>query len=285
MVDLKAAAVFGNRQPIDLETVTWRPLDTDSHRDGIVPWVPRCAKAGTSRARTTTRRAWCKPSMRTGRRLSGVHDSASRRIRQRHVVERLVGGEREYRCLEPDLGGRTTWSAYLLVETPSPDFYGGHRPGNNLFADSIVAVDEDGTAPLALPAGASLTLELRCLGRTDFADITVGGRPIKAVLVMTKAAMICLRSTDGALCGPSKSGRFQRATCRVSGMPRRSPFPTRPAWARGQGVVEDALIDFTPELRAQAARNMTRYRMGPIFTPPVVSAVQGHLAASVHLAA
>jgi quinoprotein glucose dehydrogenase len=56
------------------------------------------------------------------------------------------------------------------------------------------------------------------------------------------------------------------------------PFPVRPPPYDHQSVTEDQLIDFTPELRAEALKLMSRYKMGPIFTPPVLSKVEGPLA-------
>src|SRR5262249_25053164 len=59
------------------------------------------------------------------------------------------------------------------------------------------------------------------------------------------------------------------------------PFPTRPPAFDRQGVAIDDLIDFTPELRGEAVKLVARYRLGPLFTPPAVSKVEGPLATLV----
>jgi quinoprotein glucose dehydrogenase len=56
------------------------------------------------------------------------------------------------------------------------------------------------------------------------------------------------------------------------------PFPTKPPAFDRQGVSIDDLIDFTPELRAEAVTLVSKYKLGPIFTPAVVSKWEGPLA-------
>ena len=56
------------------------------------------------------------------------------------------------------------------------------------------------------------------------------------------------------------------------------PFPTKPAPFDRQGVSEQDLLDLTPALKAEAIEVAKRYKMGPLFTPPVVSSVDGPLA-------
>ena len=113
---------------------------------------------------------------------------------------------------------------YLPVELPTGDYYGGHRPGNNLFAESLVALD--------LKTGKrKWHYQLVHHGIWDFdipcapilADITVDGRTIKAVAQPTKQGWLYVFDrVTGSRCGRSKSGRSRRATCPASGTRRRS---------------------------------------------------------------
>jgi quinoprotein glucose dehydrogenase len=85
-----------------------------------------------------------RPRVRRAHRQAAVdvqHHSAAGRVRQRLVGTRLVGDQRQHRRLDADHRRPGARLVYLPVETPTSDFYGGHRPGNNLFAESLVCVD------------------------------------------------------------------------------------------------------------------------------------------------
>ena len=170
---------------------------------------------------------------------------------------------------------------YLPVETPSSDFYGGHRPGNNLFADSIVAVDlKTGQRKWHFQLVHHALWNFDISAAPILADITVNGRAIKAVLVMTKAAMMFVfdRAT-GQPVWPIDERPAPKGDVPGEWYSPTQPYPTKPPAYDLQGVTTDALIDFTPELHAQALRNVAKYKLGPIFTPPVVSKIDGPIAA------
>ena len=126
--------------------------------------------------------------------------------------------------------------AYLPVELPTGDEYGGHRPGNGLFGESIVAVD--------LKTGQrKWHYQLVHHGIWDFdipcapmlVDITINGRPVKAVAQPTKQGILyTFDRVTGSRSGPSRSGRCRKATCPVSGTRPRSPIPPsrRPTGSR-----------------------------------------------------
>jgi quinoprotein glucose dehydrogenase len=59
------------------------------------------------------------------------------------------------------------------------------------------------------------------------------------------------------------------------------PFPTKPPAYDNQGSLVDSLINFTPELREEAIKLVSKYKTGPIFTPPTVSKADGPLATIV----
>jgi quinoprotein glucose dehydrogenase len=170
--------------------------------------------------------------------------------------------------------------AYLPTELPTHDYYGGFRPGNNLFSESIVAVDlktgerkwhyqlvHHGMWDMDIPAPPIL------------ADITVDGRIVKALAQATKQAFLyVLNRETGEPIWPIEERPVPKGDTPREWYSPTQPFPTRPPAYDGQGLSVDDLIDFTPELRAEAVRLVSRYRLGPIFTPPAVSRPEGPIA-------
>jgi len=170
---------------------------------------------------------------------------------------------------------------YLPVETPSSDFYGGHRPGNNLFAESLVCVDlksgqrkwfyqlvhhpiwnfDNSSAPLLL-------------------DINVGGKAIKAVALPSKLGWLYVFDrVTGQPVWPIEERPVPASDVPGEKLSPTQPFPTKPpAYARNYLKVPDDLIDFTPELRAQALERLKHYKYEPSpFAPPILGSVNGPL--------
>jgi quinoprotein glucose dehydrogenase len=173
--------------------------------------------------------------------------------------------------------------AYLPVETPSSDFYGGHRPGNNLFAESLVAVD--------LKTGKRrwhYQLVHHPLWNMDVAtapmlvDINVGGKPgkpLRAVAIMGKQAwMYVFDRLTGEPVWPIVERPAPQGDVPGEWYSPTQPHPTKPPAYDHQGVTVENMIDFTPELRAEAVKLLSRYKLGPIFTPPPVSKAEGPIA-------
>jgi quinoprotein glucose dehydrogenase len=168
---------------------------------------------------------------------------------------------------------------YLPTEMPTGDYYGGHRPGANLFSDSLVALDirtgkrkwhyqfiQHDIWDWDLPCAPIL------------ADVTIDGRPRKIIAQPTKQGWLYVFDREtGQPIWPIE----ERAVA-PSDVPGEKAHPTQkfvtkpPAFER-QGVSIDDLIDFTPELRAEAVKLVSRFKIGPIFTPPVVSRFDGPL--------
>jgi glucose dehydrogenase len=173
--------------------------------------------------------------------------------------------------------------AYLPIELPTGDYYGGHRPGGNLFGESIVAVD--------LKTGQRkwhFQLEHHGIWDHDIpcapilADITVNGRTIKALVQPTKQAMIyTFDRVTGKPIWPIEERPVEKGDVPGEWYSPTQPFPLdahgNPFAYDHNGFVHDDLIDFTPELRAEAEKFITKYKIGPIFTPPVVSKAEGPL--------
>jgi quinoprotein glucose dehydrogenase len=166
---------------------------------------------------------------------------------------------------------------YLPVELPTGDYYGGHRPGNTLFSESLVALD--------IKTGArKWHYQLVHHGIWDFdipcapilADITVNGKLIKAIAQPTKQGWVYVFDrTNGQPVWPIEERPVEKGEVPGEWYSPTQPFVTRPPAFDRQGVSIDDLIDFTPELRAEAVEITKRYKIGPLFTPPVVSTWEG----------
>jgi quinoprotein glucose dehydrogenase len=167
---------------------------------------------------------------------------------------------------------------YLPVELPTGDIYGGHRPGNGLFGESIVAVD--------LKTGErKWHYQLVHHGIWDFdipcapmlIDITINGRTVKAVAQPTKQGILyTFDRATGVPIWPIEERPVPKGDVPGEWYSPTQPMPTKPAPYGVAGIPSiDNLIDFTPELRAQAEKVVSRYQIGPIFTPIVVSKADG----------
>lgn len=169
---------------------------------------------------------------------------------------------------DPELG-----LVYLPVELPTGDYYGGHRPGNGLFGESLVALDvKTGKRKwhYQLVHHGVWDMDIPCA--PILADINVGGKIIKAIAQPTKQGWVYVfdRAT-GQPVWPIEERAVEKGTVPGEWYSPTQPFVTKPPAFERQGVSEDDLIDFTPELRAQALQIVKNYKMGPLFTPPVVS--------------
>ena len=175
--------------------------------------------------------------------------------------------------IDPELG-----LAYLPVEMPTNDYYGGHRLGDNLFSDSLVALDlETGERrwhfqithhdvwDWDLPAGPVLT------------DITVDGRAIKAVTLPTKQSWLFVFDREtGEPVWPIRELPVAASDIPGERLAPTQPHPTKPPAFDRQGIGPDDLVDFTPELKARALEVLGRFRYGrSIYTPPSVGSADG----------
>jgi quinoprotein glucose dehydrogenase len=164
-------------------------------------------------------------------------------------------------------------TVYLPVELPTGDYYGGHRPGAGLFGESVVAVDlatgqrkwhyqlvHHGIWDMDIPCAPILT------------DIVVNGRAIKALAQPTKQGWVYVFDrVTGQPVWPIEERPVEKGDVPGEWYSPTQPFPTKPPAFDRQGVSLNDLIDFTPELKAEAVKIASRYKLGPIFTPPVVS--------------
>jgi len=169
---------------------------------------------------------------------------------------------------------------YLPVEQPTGDYYGGHRHGDGLFGESIVAVDlETGERRwhYQLVHHGVWDFDIPCA--PILADIVVDGLPIQALIQPTKQGWLyVLDRATGEPVWPIEERPVEQSEVPGEQLSPTQPFVTWPPPFDRQGVSHDDLIDFTPELRAEAIEIASRYKIGPLFTPPVVSRWEGPLA-------
>jgi len=169
---------------------------------------------------------------------------------------------------------------YLAVESPTSDFYGGRRPGANLFGESLVCVDlRTGKRKWHFQIVHHPIWDYDLSSAPILADINVNGKAIKAVALPTKEAFLYVFDrVTGEPVWPIEERPVPKGDVPGEWYSPTQPFPTRPpAYAR-QAVTEDDLMDFTPELRAQALKAIEPFKNGPIFNPPTVSKLGGPLA-------
>lgn len=162
---------------------------------------------------------------------------------------------------------------YLPVEAGTGDYYGGHRPGDNLFSQSLVALD-------AATGERAWHFQTVHHGIWDYdppaapvlADLVVEGRPVPAVAQITKQTFtFVLDRRTGEPLWPVEERPVPQTDVPGERTSPTQPFPTKPPPFDRQGVDPDDLIDFTPELRAEAEEILAQLRWGPLYTPPSVA--------------
>ena len=169
--------------------------------------------------------------------------------------------------------------AYFSVEAPTGDYYGGHRPGDNLFSGSVVAVNLDSGERIwhyqtvhhdiwdwDLPAAPVLL------------DITVDGREIKALIQPTKQSlMFVLDRVTGEPVWPINEVPVKQGDVPGEWYAPTQPIPTKPPPVDEIDLSLDNLVDYTPELRTQAEAILSKYTVGWLYDPPIVATAEGSL--------
>ncbi|MBN9544616.1 MAG: PQQ-binding-like beta-propeller repeat protein [Alphaproteobacteria bacterium] len=170
--------------------------------------------------------------------------------------------------------------AYLPVEQPTSDFYGGHRPGNGLYGNSLVAVDlKTGKEKWHFQFIHHEIWDYDMSSAPLLMDINVNGKPIKAVAEPSKMGYLYVFDRiTGKPVWPIPERKVEKGDAPGEWYSPTQPIPTKPAPYARTGVSEKELIDFTPDLKKRALEIVKNYKMGPIYTPPVVSKRPGPLA-------
>jgi quinoprotein glucose dehydrogenase len=169
---------------------------------------------------------------------------------------------------------------YLPVESPTGDYYGGHRPGNNLYGESIVCLDlRTGAKKWHYQIVHHPIWDFDLAAAPILADITVGGRAIKSVALPTKQGILyAFDRVTGKPVWPFEEKPVEKGDVPGEWYSPTQPMPTKPPAYAKNGTSLDDLLDFTPDLKAQAVAIASRFKLGPIFTPPIVSKADGPLA-------
>jgi len=284
ILDLKAGVVKGKGEQIDLETGEIGVHSTPAIARDVVIIGSAMREGATVSTHNNTKGLVRAFDVRTGKLLWTFHtiprpgEFGNDTWQEESWATNGNAGVWTQISIDEELG-----LVYLPVETPTSDFYGGHRPGNNLFAESLVCVDlrtgqrkwffqfvhhplwnfDNSSAPLIL-------------------DINVGGRAIKAVAVPSKQAYLYVFDrVTGQPVWPIEERPVPQSDVPGEKTSATQPFPTKPPpYGRNYLKVPDDLIDFTPELRTQALDVLKRYKVGDSpFTPPMLGNINGILGA------
>jgi quinoprotein glucose dehydrogenase len=176
--------------------------------------------------------------------------------------------------------------AYLPVETPSSDFYGGHRPGDNLYAESLVAVDlKTGVRKWHFQFVHHPIWNYDMTSAPILADINVNGRPVKAVFVASKQGFLYVFDRlTGVPVWPFEERPVPQSDVPGEKTAKTQPFP--PAgltYSRNAFRIPEDVVDFTPELHAKALDLLKRYKnTSSPFAPAIVGDAKGLLGAIVN---
>ncbi|HYM23384.1 MAG TPA: hypothetical protein VEU08_09255, partial [Vicinamibacterales bacterium] len=167
---------------------------------------------------------------------------------------------------------------YLPVEDPTSDYYGGHRPGNNLFGDSIVCVDlKTGQRKWHFQVVHHPIWDYDMSSAPILLDANINGAIRKLVAIPSKQSFLYVFDRiTGQPIWPIEERPVQQSDVPGEKTAKTQPFPTKPpAYGRPYLKVPDDLIDFPPALRAQALETLKHYRVAGMFNPGVVGDPNG----------
>jgi quinoprotein glucose dehydrogenase len=284
VVDLKVGVTYGNRQPIDLETGEIGVHSTPAVVKDVIIIGSSMREGATVVTHNNTKGVVRAFDARTGKLLwtfntiprpgefgSETWENDSWAVNGNTGVWTQIS-------VDEDLG-----LVYLPVEDPTEDVYGGHRPGDNLFGDSLVCVDlRTGQRKWHFQYVHHPIWNFDNSSSPILMDVTVDGRPIKVVASPSKQGFLyVLDRVTGKPVWPIEERPVPASDVPGEKAAATQPFPTKPpAYARNMLHVPDDLIDFTPQLRAEALEVLKRYRVGTSpFTPALVGNVNGTLGA------
>jgi quinoprotein glucose dehydrogenase len=282
---------FGRNGAVDLKLEIDQELDLDTAELGLnatplvvgdVIVVGAAHRPGTAPRTMRNVKGYVRGyDVRTGKRLWIFHTIPQR---GQFGYDTWLEGSAEFNgntgvwaqmSADPELG-----LVYVPVEMPTGDYYGGNRPGNNLFADSLVALDvKTGRRKWHYQTVHHDVWDWDLACAPILFDMTANGRTVKAIAQPTKHAFLFVFNREtGAPIWPIEERPVPQSDVPKERTSPTQPFPTRPAPFDRQGVTENDLMDLTPALKAEALEVAKRYKMGPLFTPPVVSSLDGPLA-------
>jgi quinoprotein glucose dehydrogenase len=279
-VDAKTGALdtaFGEAGRVDLMAGLAHAVRATNYSVSAAPIICRdVVVVGASIHDGPTQKEWPRGDVsgfdvRTGKRLWTLHS----------IPQKGEFGNETWRDDSASYSGSTNvWTnmsadeelglVYLPFGTPTDDWYGGHRPGANLCAESLVALDaRTGKRAWHFQAVHHGLWDYDFPAAPILIDIRVNGKDIKAVAQVSKQGFTYVfdRKT-GTPVWPIEERAVPQSTVPGERTSPTQPFPTRPPAFERQGVTENDLIDFTPELRQLAIETIKPFDHGPIFTPP-----------------
>jgi len=282
IVDMKLGATFGRGQQIDLESGEIG-LHSTPTIVGDVALVGSSFKEGmTIKTHNNTKGMVRAYDVRTGKVLWQFNTIAK---------PGEVGGDTWEQESWASNGNTGVWAhitvdqeagiAYLPVETPSSDFYGGHRPGDNLFAESLVAVDlKTGVRKWHFQFIHHGIWDHDMSSAPMLVDIVVDGKPIKAVACPSKQGWLYMFDRiSGKPIWPMPETPVPQSDVPGEKAAKTQPIPSKPpAYARTFVKIPDDVIDFTPALRAEGLNILKRYRTDQSpYVPYILGDINGLL--------
>jgi quinoprotein glucose dehydrogenase len=173
---------------------------------------------------------------------------------------------------DPELG-----IVYIPNTTPTNDYYGGDRKGHNLYAESLLAIDADTGKLVWHFQGVHHGLwDYDFPAAPTVVDIKVDGKRIKAIAQVSKQGFTYVfdRAT-GKPVWPIEERAVPQSTVPGEKSAATQPFPTKPPAFVPQGLNDSDIVDFTPEIKAEAKKILEEYTFGPLFSPPTVAGENG----------
>jgi len=285
IVDLKVGVVYGDGKPIDLETGEIGLHSTPTVVGNTILVGSAMKEGMTVRTSNNSKGLARAFDARTGKLIWTFHtiprpgeEGNDTWLNNSWAINGNTGVWTQI-SVDEELG-----LVYLPVESPTSDYYGGKRPGNNLYGESLVCVDlATGKKKWHFQFVHHPIWDHDMSSAPLIADVTVAGRARKVVAVPSKQAWLWVFDrVTGEPIWPIEEKPVPKGD-----VPGEWYSPTQPhppaALMYGHNSVHfpDDLIDFTPELRAQAEKQIQRYRYvnDAVYTPPMVGDVNGLLGA------
>lgn len=166
---------------------------------------------------------------------------------------------------------------YLPVSTPTNDYWGGMRHGANVYAESLICLDaETGERVWHFQTVHHGVWDYDIASAPNLVDIEVEGRTIKAVAQVSKTGFTYVFDrVTGEPVWPIEERAVPQSSAPGEKTFATQPHPTWPLPFERIGVTDEDLVDFTPEIKAEAREIAELYVFGPIFTPPIVRGQDG----------
>jgi glucose dehydrogenase len=160
---------------------------------------------------------------------------------------------------------------YIPTNPPTIDYFGGFRPGDNLFGTSVIALDvQTGERLWHFQTTRNDQWNYDLPNVPILADLTVNGRPVPALIQTTKQGFIfAFNRHTGEPIWPIEDRPVPQTQVPGNWTAATQPYPTWPEYMEPQDLSDDRVIDFTPELRRQALEIMQNYRIDGSYNPRI----------------